>query len=393
VEKKAVHGIFPDLAPLTAQLEGDPYSREAVAARIHFDAISGALALDRKKCVILDLDGILWPGVLAETGAPFAWSPETGSPYSYAGLYFGIHEALHSLKRRGVLLASASKNDEAVVRSLWTYDSHYPHDLLLHSDDLVTWRVNWDDKVDNILAIAEELGLALESILFIDDSPVERDRVRQRLPEVEVWGEDILGLRRRLLSDPRLQTTHLTPQSAERSELTKARLRRQAARSDAQSDEQFLTSLDIRIDFRRVTDDADLQRVAELFERTTQFNTTGKKYSLATLAALAAAPHSHVFAVRVEDRFGDHGLAGAAIVQADAIEIFALSCRVLGLGVEKEFLRLIVGALSQSRERLVARILPTARNNPVRNLYRDSGFSLLPDGLWCLSLSGSKAST
>ncbi|MGH6970501.1 MAG: HAD-IIIC family phosphatase, partial [Caulobacteraceae bacterium] len=202
-EKAAVHELFPDLSPLARLTGGDPYGREKIMAKAHFDALATVLGLDRKKCVIVDLDGVLWPGVLAETGAPFAWTPEVSGPFSYVGLYFGLHEALLCLKRRGVLLAAVSKNDEATVRELWRYPDHYPKERLLTPDDFVTWRVNWNDKVENIGAIADELGFAPSAFLFIDDHPVERDRVRQRLPEVEVWGEDPFELRRRLLADPR----------------------------------------------------------------------------------------------------------------------------------------------------------------------------------------------
>ena len=124
-EKAAVHDIFPDIAPLAQTLGGDPYLRETVTARAHIDALMAALGMDRKKCVIVDLDGVLWPGVLAETGSAFRLGPEISGPYSYAGLYFGLHEALLMLKKRGILLACVSKNDEAVVRELWKYQSHY----------------------------------------------------------------------------------------------------------------------------------------------------------------------------------------------------------------------------------------------------------------------------
>ena len=150
-------------------------------AKTHVDALVTVLGVDQKKCVIVDLDGTLWPGVLAETGAPFAFAGGQQS-LSYVGLYFGLHEALLALKRRGVVLACVSKNDEATVRELWRYDDHYPRERLLTPDDFVTWRVNWDDKAANIASIADELGFTLESFVFIDDHPVERDRVRQRLP-------------------------------------------------------------------------------------------------------------------------------------------------------------------------------------------------------------------
>src|SRR6202020_593513 len=124
-------------------------------------------------------------------------------------------------------LACVSKNDEATVRELWKYPDHHPRHRLLTPDDFVTWRVNWDDKVGNIRSIADELGFALDAFLFIDDNAIERDRVRQRLPEVEVWGEDPFGLRRRLLDDPRLQIPVITAEAAARSELVKAQIARQ----------------------------------------------------------------------------------------------------------------------------------------------------------------------
>ena len=142
-EKAAVHGIFPDTAPLARWVGGDPYIRENILARSHIDALMTVTGIGRKKCVIVDLDGTLWPGVLAETGSPFAWTPEISGAFSYVGLYFGLHEALLSLKKRGIVLACVSKNDEATVRELWKYPDHYPRHRLLTPEDFVTWRVNW----------------------------------------------------------------------------------------------------------------------------------------------------------------------------------------------------------------------------------------------------------
>lgn len=381
-ERRAVHGIFPDLEPLAQTVDGNPYAREAIAARAHMDAVVTALAIDRKKCVIVDLDGVLWPGVLAETGSPFAWSQEISPPSSYVGLFFGLHEALLCLKRRGILLACVSKNDEAAVRALWQYESHYPHKQLLTPDDFVTWRVNWDNKVDNIRVIADELGLALETFLFIDDNPVERDRVRQRLPQVEVWGDDPFALRRKLLNDPRLQLPHLTREAGHRTEHTRAQLARQSAQAASASEGEFLATLALDVRIEKLAPDADTDRIVELFQRTTQFNTTGAKFTAAELGKALATPGAHIYAAHVRDRFGDHGLVGAAVLQDGEITAFALSCRVLGLGVEHRFLQHILAELAPERDSLIARIIPTARNNPVRNLYRDNGFEADADGLW-----------
>jgi len=217
-EKRAVHGLFPDLGPLAQSLDNNPYLREPITAQAHLDALITVLGLDQKKCVIVDLDGVLWPGVLAETGAPFAWHEDVSGPYSYVGLYFGLHQALATLKRRGVLLACVSKNDEQRVRDLWTYESHYASLELLRPDDFVTWRVNWNDKVTNVQSIADELRFGLQTFIFIDDDPVEREQVTRCLPDVEVWGDNLFELRRRLLNDPRLQVAKVTKESAARTE-------------------------------------------------------------------------------------------------------------------------------------------------------------------------------
>ena len=376
-ELAAVHGLFPDPKPLEDFVGGSPYRREVVAARAHMDALAVVLGLGRKKCVILDLDGTLWPGVLAETGSPFAWTPEVSGPYSYIGLYFGLHEALKMLKRRGVVLACVSKNDEALVRQLWRYPDHYPHERLLTPDDFVTLRINWTDKPTNIRSIADELGFALDSFVFVDDHPVERERVRQALPEVEVLGEDPFALRRILLTDPGLQSPRLTAEAAGRTALVKSQLDRERERATATGDGDFLASLGLECRFERPGAGETLERVAELFQRTTQFNTTGRTFPAGELARYAA--DGEVFIAHAKDRFGDYGLVAAAVVHQREIIAFAMSCRVIGLKVEARFLEHMLAALGDGE--VSARIIATDRNGPVRHLYAENGFELL-DGVW-----------
>jgi FkbH-like protein len=390
-EKAATHGLFPDLKPLAQALDGDPYGREAAMARTHIDAVVTVLGIDRKKCVIVDLDGVLWPGVLAETGSPFAWDPTISGAFSYIGLYFGLHEALLCLKQRGIVLACVSKNDEATVRELWRYPSHYPAKRLLTPDDFVTWRVNWHDKAENIRSIAAEIGFALETFLFIDDHPIERDRVRQRLPEVEVWGEDLFGLRGKLLSDPRLQLPTITEEAAQRTELVKAQLTRQQFRAEALDDSDYVASLQVQCHIERLVTDTKLDRVEELFRRTTQFNATGRVFALGELQGLVKDPNAWLYTLHVSDRFGDHGLVGAAAIIKGEIVGLVLSCRVLGLGVEHKFLRRMVNELKATGIIPTARIVETARNAPVRNIYRDNNFTQDSMSLWRASEALSSA--
>jgi FkbH-like protein len=216
---------------------------------------------------------------------------------------------------------------------------------------------------------------------------VERDRVRQRLPDVEVWGKDPFALRRRLLTDPRLQLPKLTDEAGARTELVKAQLVRQRVRAEALSETDYRASLNVQHRFTRLAPGDPLDRVAELFQRTTQFNTAGRKFSVAELEALVGDPAAAVFTLHVSDRFGDHGLVGAAVVDRSEVACLALSCRVLGLGVEHVFLRQIVEAAGPH---LTGRIIETARNAPVRNLYRDGGFALGEGGVWRVGADASR---
>ncbi|HEY6432882.1 MAG TPA: HAD-IIIC family phosphatase [Acetobacteraceae bacterium] len=414
-ELAAVHGQFPDMQSLAAAVAGDPYRRETVMARAHMDALVVLLGLDRKKCVIVDLDGVLWPGVLAETGSPFAWSPDISSPNSYVGLYFGIHEALCALRQRGILLACVSKNDEATVRELWRYPPHYPHHRLLTPDSFVTWRINWEDKAANIGSIIEELGFSPDSFMFIDDSTRERERVRQSLPDITVLGDDLFALRRTLLTDPRLQPPHLTAESPRRTELVRAQLERSRLRTEIPDETAFLDSLEIVCTVERVMPPdappvmpgegrastssaaaldnshtqsgpaAILKRISELLDRTTQFNATGRKFALAELNALIQSSRGRVFILHVRDRLADHGLTGAAIVDGNEILNFVLSCRVIGLGAERALLDGIMADAAPQSVR--GRIIETGRNIPARNLFRDHGFTDRGDGRWVMAPS------
>jgi len=385
-ELAAVHHLFPDMGKLADCVGGDPYRREAVMARAHMDAIAVVLGLDRRKCVIVDLDGVLWPGVLAETGSPFAWAPEISSLNSYIGLYVGIHDALRALRQRGVVLACVSKNDEATVRELWRYPEHYPRQRLLTLDSFVASRINWQDKPANIRSIAEELGFALDAFVFIDDHPLERERVRRSLPEVAVLGEDLFSLRRTLLTDPRLQPARLTPESAMRSELVKAQLDRSRLRAEARDESAFLASLEIVCTVERLVPDtadvAALARVRELFERTTQFNATGRRFAAGELQRVMEASDGGVFTLRMRDRFADHGLVGSAVVLGGEILNFVMSCRVIGLGGERVLLARVIEDPGTQDGALRARIVATGRNAPVRNLYGDNGFADCGEGWW-----------
>ena len=157
------------------------------------------------------------------------------------------------------------------------------------------------------------------------------------------------------------------------------------------SEADYRASLDVKASVRRLAPGDPLDRVVELFQRTTQFNTTGRKFTVAELAALIANPAQAVFSLNVSDRFGDHGLTGAIVVCGGEIVGLAVSCRVLGLGAEQAFMREVIAQLALSHPRLTARIVETARNAPVRNVYRDAGFTQGDDGGWRLETAARRS--
>lgn len=323
----------------------------------------------RRKVIVVDLDDTLWPGVLAETGAPFPPAlPVDVHPHH---LYLGLHEALLALRDRGILLACVSKNDEAVVRELWRYPPGVDRAHALHLDDFVTHRINWDDKVDNLLSIADELGLAVDSFAFIDDNPHERARVAARLPGVLVLGDNPFAVRWALLTDPAFEVPHVTDEARRRSDLVRGQLARERERVIAADPHAFTASLELYCELRRETDDRHLARIVELVHRTTQLNTTGEQPSRAELAA------GTLYTLAARDRFADYGLVGAVFADGATIRQVVLSCRVIGLGLEHLLVRAAAADLARTTgaAAIAGRLIATPRNLPARQLFAACGFA------------------
>jgi FkbH-like protein len=390
--KRDVHGIAPPWSRLADAFGGgDVAEYDRIVAGEQLDIIESALALEPKKCVIVDLDGTLWPGVLAETGSPFAMDSPPGhfqeelGAWGFVGLYRGIHEALQALKDRGILLACVSKNDEAVVRKLWRYPEG-ADETLLTLDDFVAYRINWDEKVDNIQAIARELNLHPSAFAFVDDNPVEREKVAQFLPEVLVLGDNPFTIRWQLLTNALLQPATITDEARRRNRMVASQVERERLRATAVDQAAFRDSLNIECHIDRATA-ADADRVHELVTRTNQFNTTTRRYTKAELHELMADESSAIYTLRVRDRLTDYGLVGVSCVRGAELELFAMSCRVIGLGVEDTFLARVLQDLAPVHGRIVAKFIPTDRNGPARHLLPSHGFVQTDSHHWELTTS------
>lgn len=315
---------------------------------------------DQVKLVIVDLDDTLWRGVIAEEGIDRQMLTE--------GWPLGVAEALAYLRKRGVLLAIASRNDEARIRTLWprVYGSR------LELSDFEVVKMNWEPKAANIEAILADVNLLPRNVVFIDDNPVERAAVAAAFPDMRVLSASPYAWRRILLWSPETQVAHVTEESARRTEMIKAQVARESARSRLGRDE-FLASLDIRIRLLPIGDLAaqGFARALELINKSNQFNTTGRRWTQPECQA-AFNTGTVFWAFEVDDRFTSYGLVGVAILTAGVIEQFVMSCRVVGLDVEIAVISSITAALPPP---VRARIVPTDANFLCRDLFERCGFS------------------
>jgi len=343
----------------------------------------------RRKCLVLDLDNTLWGGILGEDG------PEgIQIGHSYPGnAYREFQQAVLDLYHRGIILAVCSKNnpDDAIA----VLENH--PDIVLRPQYFATMQINWDDKVTNLRRIASDLNIGLDSLVFIDDNPAERALIRQVLPEVLVpeWPsrpEDYaLALRR--LSE--FETFRLSEEDRLRGAQYRAQVERKKLQDKAESLEGYYRSLDMVLHIGQA-DTFTIPRIAQLTQKTNQFNLTTRRYSEADIARMSEDPSWRVYYIRVVDRFGDNGITGVAILHdlgegTWEIDTFLLSCRIIGRTVETAFLAYLVEqARLAGANRIEGWFYPTARNNPARDVYSRHGFRLVQEqdsgSLWELEL-------
>ena len=327
-----------------------------------------------KKLIILDLDDTLWGGVVGDVG----WEGIRLGGHDYVGeAYVDFQRALKSLTRRGVLLGIVSKNEESVALEAIT--SH--PEMVLRPDDFAGWKINWQDKAQNIVDLVSELNLGLESVVFIDDNPVERARVREALSEVFVpeWPEDRMFYRSALLGLRVFDTPSVSEEDAGRTRMYVLERQRNDSKKAVGSLDEWLRSLDTRIQVEELNK-ANLQRAAQLLNKTNQMNLTTRRMTEPEMADWARQDNHKIWTFRVSDNFGDSGLTGIISLEVEnkmgRIVDFVLSCRVMGRKVEETMLYTVIkDAESQSLDRVYARYIPTSRNKPCLDFWKSSGFS------------------
>jgi len=359
----------PKMRYLAAMRLGDQVLGEVARAYARYVAPLKGLT---RKCVVLDLDNTLWGGTVGEDGMHGIQLGNT----SPGAEYQDFQRYLLSLTERGILLAINSKNNlDDAIEVIRLHEG-----MILREEKFSAQRINWRPKAENMLSIAEELNLGVDQMVFVDDSPEERELMRQMLPQVLTpdLPHDPSRYRDTIEVLPQLQTLLVTEEDRTRVEQYRSMRQRQLGREKAPSIEAHLHSLDIQVKVE-LADVATLSRVHQLFQRTNQFNLTTRRYDAGEIAAIARDPGCRLYALRARDCFGDHGLVAAVLVRSEAdrwiLDSFLMSCRVIGYGVETAFLAAVVAdARSQSIRSLIGEYIPTQKNGPARDFYSRHGF-------------------
>ncbi len=328
-------------------------------------ALVRAIRGESRKLLIVDLDDTLWGGILGDVG----WQNlELGGHSPLGEAFRHFQQGLKTLSRRGIVLGIVSKNTEEVA--LEAIDSH--PEMLLRRSDFAGWRINWHDKAENIIDLVKELNLGLQSVVFIDDSPVERSRVREALPEVLVpeWPADKLLYGKSLAELDCFDTTFVGEEDAARTKMYVAERERESLKQAGQTLDDYLHSLGMRISCSPVTD-ANIKRTVQLLNKTNQMNLRTRRLTESQLRQWLDSPNNQMLTFRVADRFGDYGLTGLAslTIEGGTAEFadFVLSCRVMGRGVEQLMVSVMVQeARDAGAERLCLTYQRTDRNAPCR---------------------------
>lgn len=334
--------------------------------------VAALLGLSRK-CVVVDLDDTLWGGVVGEDGIDgirLGPDPE-GRPF------VDVQRVLLSLHTRGIVLAINSRNNEADALAVLR---DHPG-MLLREEHFAAVRMNWNDKVENLREIAAELKLGLDAMVFVDNDPATRQRVRDALPEVLVvdMPDDPSFYPETLMRLDVFNTLQLTAEDWQKGRYYAGERQRREVARGATTVADHLRSLEMVVTIARATP-FTVPRIAQLTQKTNQFNMTSRRYQDEDIARLAASDEFLVVGASVADRFGDNGLTGVAIVEKAAaawrIDTFLLSCRVIGRRVETVLLQYLIDEAARAgATAIVGELVETAKNRPARSFYRDEGFT------------------
>jgi FkbH-like protein len=361
-------------------------ARLALLARVPFSAeamvtLSGALTrtlralkMPPRKCLVLDLDNTLWGGVLGEVGIA---GIKIGDSFP-GNAYTAFQKAALALRNRGILLAIASKNNEADALEALT---NHP-DVLLRPGVFAAMEIHWEDKVTSLRRIAKKLNIGTDALVFFDDNAAERAWVRAQMPEVGVIEVPASPVHyaAALESSEWFDAPLVTTADLQRAEMYQQQEQRRALQQTSGSMEDFLTSLEMQTQIGHVGADT-LDRVVQLIAKTNQFNLTTRRHTAAQLTSMTDAGAVALW-LRVSDRFGDNGLTGVIIAQPETeaghwrIDTLLLSCRIIGRNIETGLLGVLARAVAErGGHTLIGEYIATAKNELVKDFYARHNFT------------------
>jgi len=319
-----------------------------------------------KKVLVLDMDNTLWGGIIGEDEINL-------SNDGIGKIYLDFQKKIKKLKSLGVLLAICSKNNyEDGIKGLNHINS------ILHEDDFIIKKINWQDKASNIQEILAELNLGANSLVFIDDNPVEREYVKNIFPDITVpeFPKDIYKLNTWFIDviEENFSKINLTKEDLKKQEQYTAKIKRDNE-AKAMSYDEFLKNLEININFY-IDNQEHIERYAQMTQKTNQFNLTTKRYTVAEIYKFIQEPEYTVIAIDYSDKFANEGITGLVVLHHHdkfiEIDTLLLSCRILKRGVEKAIFDKL-DELYPTTD-VIGVYSPTDRNNQVENLYPEYGF-------------------
>ena len=345
-----------------------PYLAEELMGYIKAD-----LGINRK-CIVLDLDNTLWGGIVGEDG----FEGIKLSPDPLGRAFTEFQYVLLALYQRGIILAINSRNNEdEALRVIREHPC-----MILREDNFASIRINWNDKLSNMRAIAEELHIGLDSFVYFDDDPINRELISKALPEVMTVDlpKDPSLYAPTLMNLNDFNTLSITDEDKKRGEMYKLRQKINELEKSASNLEDFLLQLGIKINIKRA-DEFTIPRIAQLVLKTNQFNLTTNRYKEEDIQKFAQDKKMLVGCAQTEDKFGDNGITGVFIVKKNTnysewtIDTFLLSCRVMGRGIEDAIMEYI---LNEARKEGITKVrgqyIPTKKNKPCEQFLPNLGF-------------------
>lgn len=346
----------------------------------YFKAFKGI----RKKCIVLDLDNTLWGGIIGDDGVENIKLSNDGEGKAF----YDFQRELLKLYNRGILLAINSKNTEDIV--LETMKKH-PY-MILKPEHFISMKINWNNKAQNMKEIADEINIGLDSLVFLDDSEFEREIISSQFPEIYVpalpkdFSEYPNFIRQLNIFD----FLNLTGDDFARNKMYKSNIQRDKLRKSTMNIEDFYFSLDMEATINKITP-FQVPRIAQMTQKTNQFNLRTQRYTESDIKRFMEDENHEVYFLSLADKFGNNGIVGTAIVNLDGgtafIDSFIFSCRALGRTAETALLNFLIDDVEKKGiQKLEGEYLPTKKNMPCKDFYKDHGFKE-ENGKWHISLN------